>query len=214
MFIIQSLAWGLAVFLIVQATMYAWVGERLPRPIRARMNRLLAIFVAASLYFVFVYHGTNLYYARQAAFERFLLVEGAVFPVLFWAGFVLLGSLVPLVLLLHPRLGGPRCTLLASLLVLAGAGAQLYVFIIGGQAFPLDLFPGYEVRSTFGDGAIADYTPSLPEVLLGVGGVGVAFLSTTIGVRALRFLPQDDFPTAPIRPSAPAIVASGALPRT
>ncbi len=212
MFIIQSLAWGLAIFLIVQATMYSWVGERLPRPIQARMNRLLSIFVGASLYFVLVYHGTNLYYAREAAFERFVLIEGEAFPMLFWMGFVLLGSLVPLVLLLHPRLGGPRCTLLASLMVLAGAGAQLYVFIIGGQAFPLEIFPGYEARSTFGDGAVSRYAPSLPEILLGVGGVGVAFLFTTIGVRVLRFLPQDDLPAPFVPPAAPAGAASGAPP--
>ncbi len=35
--------------------------------------------------------------------------------------------------------------------------------------------------------------PSLPEILLGLGGIGVAFIITTIGVRVLHFLPEDDF---------------------
>ena len=93
-------------------------------------------------------------------------------------------------------------TVAAALLVIAGAFALLYVFIVGGQAWPLDIFPGYATSSTFGDGAIASYAPSLPEVLLGAGGLAVAFLITVVGVRALRFLPQDDLPAAPV--AAPA----------
>jgi molybdopterin-containing oxidoreductase family membrane subunit len=89
--------------------------------------------------------------------------------------------------------------LAASLLVVAGAFALLYVFIVGGQAFPLEIFPGYEVSSTFGDGQVASYAPSVPEVLLGAGGLGVAFLITVVGVRVLHFLPQDD-----LRPAAEA----------
>ena len=82
------------------------------------------------------------------------------------------------------------------MLVVAGAFAFLYVFIIGGQAFPLEIFPGHEVSSSFGDGAIATYVPSLPEFLLGVGGLGAALLLTVVGVRALDFMPQDDFTSA------------------
>ncbi len=192
MFIVMSLAWGLAVFLVVQAVMYAWNGERLPPAIQARLARLLAVFVASTAYFVLVYHLTNLYYARQGAFERFVLADGGIYPALFWGGYVAVGTLVPIALLLHPAFSGPRSMLVASLAVLAGAAAELYVFIIGGQAFPLELFPGYAVSSTFGDGAIAPYVPSLPELCLGIGGVGVAFVLTTVGVRIFRFLPQDD----------------------
>jgi molybdopterin-containing oxidoreductase family membrane subunit len=38
--------------------------------------------------------------------------------------------------------------------------------------------------------------PSWPEFLLGVGGVGAAFVLTTVGVRVLDFMPQDDLPAA------------------
>jgi molybdopterin-containing oxidoreductase family membrane subunit len=197
LFIVLSFAWGLAVFLVVQSAMYAWNEQRLPEAVQRRMARLLGVFVAAALYLVAVYHLTNLYFAHQGAFEAFILLGRGVgeggFPLLFWAGYVLLGALAPLMLLFHPRLGGPRCTLAASALVVIGAFALLYVFIIGGQAFPLEIFPGYEVKSSFADGAIEHYRPSLPELLLGLGGIGAAFLLTTIGVRVLDFLPQDDF---------------------
>jgi molybdopterin-containing oxidoreductase family membrane subunit len=196
LFIVLSFGWGLAVFLVAQSTMYAWEGRSLDSVIRRRMARLLGVFVAASLYLVAVYHLTNLYYAKQIAFERFLLVDGGLYPLLFWGGYVLVGSVLPLLLLFHPKHSGARITFAASALIVVGAFAFLYVFIIGGQAFPLEIFPGHEVRSSFGDGVIANYVPSLQEFLLGVGGLGAALLLTVVGIRAFDFMPQDDFVSA------------------
>lgn len=196
LFIVLSFAWGLAVFLIVQSVMYAWNGQVLDAAVQRRMARLLGVFVAAAFYLVVVYHLTHLYFARQATYQAFILLgRGAsdgLFPALLWGGYALAGTVLPLVLVFHPRLGGPRVTLLAAALVMAGAFAWLYVFIIGGQSFPLEIFPGYTASSTFADGAIAHYTPRLPEWLLGLGGVGVAFVLTAIGVRVLDFMPRDD----------------------
>ena len=196
LFIVLSFGWGLAVFLIVQTTMYRWNGLHLDRAVQRRMARLLGVFVTAALYLVAVYHMTSLYFARQGAFEAFVLRDGGLFPLLFWGGYVLAGSILPLLLVFHPRLGRERDMLAAAALVVAGAFAWLYVFIIGGQVFPLDIFPGYTATSTFGDGAIAHYAPSWPELLLGVGGLGAAFLLTAVGVRVLDFMPQDDLAPA------------------
>jgi len=192
LFIVLSFGWGLAVFLVVQAVMYGWNDMQLSADIRRRLARLLGIFVAASLYLVAVYHLTNLYFARQGAFETFILLDGGIYPLLFWGGYVLVGSVLPMVLLFHPKFGDTRSTLAAAALVIAGAFAWLFVFIIGGQAFPLEIFPGHVVSSSFADGAIEHYTPSLPEWLLGFGGLGAAFLMTVIGVRVLDFLPRDE----------------------
>jgi molybdopterin-containing oxidoreductase family membrane subunit len=191
LFIALSLAWGLAVFHLAQCGLSRWFGGAMPEALHVRVRRLLGIFVVAALYFVAVHHVTNLYWAKQGAFERFILVDGAPYPALFWMGYVVLGSVVPLALLFHPRLAGPRATALASALVALGAFALLYVFIIGGQAFPLEIFPGYEVKSTFRDGEIASYVPSLPEFLLGLGGLATAFLIALVGVRALPILPAE-----------------------
>jgi len=195
LFIVLSFGWGLAVFLVVQAVMYGWNELLLKPEIQRRLARLLGIFIAASLYLVAVYHLTNLYFARQEAFEAFILLGrngGGVYPLLFWGGYVAVGSVLPLVLLFHPKFGDGRSTLVAAAGVIAGAFAWLYVFIIGGQAFPLEIFPGHVVRSSFADGAVDHYVPSLPELLLGVGGLGVAFVMTVVGVRVLDFLPRDD----------------------
>ncbi len=196
LFIVLSFAWGLAVFLLVQATMFAWVGQVLDEAIRQRMARLLGVFVAAALYLVAVYHGTNLYYARQTAFEAFVLLGrgdvSGLFAPLFWLGYVAAGALLPMALLFWRP--STRNVIAASVLVVLGAFAFLFVFIVGGQAFPLEIFPGHTVSSSFGDGVAEAYVPRAFEWLLGFGGLGAAFFITTLGIRAFDFLPQDDLP--------------------
>jgi molybdopterin-containing oxidoreductase family membrane subunit len=76
--------------------------------------------------------------------------------------------------------------------VIFGAFCQLYVFIVGGESFPLEIFPGMSASSSFFDGQVDQYVPSLPEILLGLSGIGIAFTMTVVGVRVLPFLPQDD----------------------
>ncbi len=191
LFIVISFAWGLAVFHVVQSAIYAWNGKTHTPEIVKRMKNLLGIFIIGALYLVVAYHMSNLYFAHQSGFVHFILLDGGIYPQLFWWGYGLLGNLMPLVLIFYPGLGNSRSVVMASLLVILGGFALLYVFIIGGQAYPLNIFPGYEVKSSFGDGQIGLYQPSLPEFLLGFGGLGIAFLITTIGVRALNFIPHD-----------------------
>jgi molybdopterin-containing oxidoreductase family membrane subunit len=185
LFIVMSLAWGMAVFVLVRAA----VGGAADAELLRRMCNLLGLLVALVLYFMAVYHLTNLYFAKQSAFERFILVDGGVYPWLFWVGYVLIGSVVPMVLVWRPT-ATARTLRVAAALTIVGAFAALFVFIIGGQAFPLEIFPGYEVTSSFRDGAIAAYAPSAPEVLLGLGGIAAAFLITLVGVQVFDILPD------------------------
>ena len=74
--------------------------------------------------------------------------------------------------------------------MILGGLAQLYVLVIGGQAYPQPLFPGKEVSSSFFDGVVAAYAPSLPEVALGVGGVALALALTAVALKVLPFLPR------------------------
>ena len=191
MFIVLSFAWGLAVFHTVQTMIYAWNEKAINADIMRRQINLLGVFIIGSLYMVAVYHMTNLYFAHKSAFENFILRDGGIFPNLFWWGYVVFGNLLPLLLIYVPALGKTKHVMAASLLVILGALSLLYVFIIGGQAFPLDIFPGFEVKSSFGDGQIASYHPSIYEFLLGIGGLAIAFVITTVGLRVLDFMPHD-----------------------
>lgn len=190
MFIVLSFAWGMAVFLLVQSAMFAWNCKTIDPAILNRMKNLMGVFIVSSLYLVAAYHMTNLYFAKQTGFELFILRDGGIYPMLFWGGYVVLGSLVPLALVYLPGLSN-KAVVAASALVVLGSFALLYVFIIGGQAYPLSIFPGHEVSSSFGDGEIGKYIPSLPEILLGSGGLAIAYLITLIGSRVLNTMPLD-----------------------
>jgi len=66
----------------------------------------------------------------------------------------------------------------------------MYVIIVGGQAYPMEMFPGYEViESSFFDGVVAEYSPSLPEVLLGLGGMAISLVLVAFMIKSLSFLP-------------------------
>jgi len=79
---------------------------------------------------------------------------------------------------------------IAAVGVIVGGFCQLYVIIIGGQAFPQTLFPGMIVESGFGDGAVAAYAPSGPEIGLGISGVALALIIVTLAVRVLPLFPK------------------------
>lgn len=195
LFIVYSLAYGSAIFVLVLLSISRWTQRPLEMAMAQRLARLLVIFVALSLFMVTIYHMTALYFAKQNSLEQFLLVDGGIYPTLFWVGQVVIGGLIPLGLLLTQR----TCIKsigLASLLICLGGFFQMYVTIIGSQAFPITLFPGYEVSSNFGDGAIASYHPASLEWLLGLGGVALSLLIVMIGLKVLTFVPNklDAFP--------------------
>jgi molybdopterin-containing oxidoreductase family membrane subunit len=191
MFIIMSFSYGLAVFILVLLAAYNWTNRPLGNAILYRLKNLLGIFIAAVLYFVAVYHLSNLYATEHHSVERFILLDGGIYTKLFWIVQIILGSLVPLGMIYHPSIGKSRPAIAtACALVIIGGLAQLYVLLIGGQAFPLDMFPGYEVTSSFFDGVVNSYSPSIWEITLGVGGIAFALLLVTVAVRVLRFLPE------------------------
>lgn len=191
MFIIMSFAFGMAIYLLVLMAAYKWTARPLGDEVLRRLKNLLGVFVGAVLYFSLVYHLTNLYITEHHGYEAFMLLNGGVYPVLFWLGHVVIGGALPIALLYHPATGrSHRAIGLASALVILGGLAQMYVIIIGGQAYPMEIFPGKEVvASSFFDGVIVQYAPSLPEVLLGLGGVALALLITILPLKLLRFLP-------------------------
>ena len=191
MFIILSFSFGLAVFVLVLIAACRWAARPLGGVMLARLGNLLGVFVASVLYFVVLYHLTRLYVARQHDLERFILLDGGIDTALFWFGQILIGSLLPLALLFSPGLSRSRgAVAAAAACVVLGGLAQLYVIIVGGQAYPQLMFPDKEVTSSFFDGVVAPYTPSLPEVMLGVGGTALALALTAVALKLLPFLPQ------------------------
>ncbi|WP_419592084.1 NrfD/PsrC family molybdoenzyme membrane anchor subunit, partial [Thiolapillus sp.] len=195
MFVIMSFAYGLAVYILVLMFAFKVDGRDIGYAIQRRLKNLLGVFAAAVFYFTLVYHLTNLYGTENHAYEAFILRDGGIYTLLFWGGWVFVGCLLPIGIVYHPSLGKTRGGLIAAATaVILGGFATMYVIVIGGQAFPMAMFPGKTiVASGFFDGVNGQpmlYSPTLAEFLLGIGGVALVLLLTFIGIRMLRFLPN------------------------
>ncbi len=194
MFIVMSFSFGLAFFMLVLMAAYKWTERPLGDVAIDRLRKLLGVFIAGAFYFVMVHHLTNLYATEHHGVEAFILRDGGIYTNLFWLGFVILGSVAPMILLFCRKTKENRSAVaLASALVILGGFSLMYVIVIGGQAYPLQLFPGYEVVSSFegaAGSAAYDYSPSLWEMLLGFMGVAMTLALTTVAFKALRFLPE------------------------
>ena len=191
LFIVMSFAIGMAIFLLVVMGITNMTGRAFGPQLRTRLARLLAVFIATVLYFTTVQHVTNIYAAEHWGIETFILRDGGIYTTLFWGVQVILGGFVPMAILFHPTLGKQAgMVVLSSALVIIGGFAQVYVIVIGGQAYPLEIFPGFDVSSSFSDGVVNSYTPSMLELILGLGGVALALAITIIGMKFLRILPN------------------------
>ncbi len=192
LFIASSFVYGLAFTVLVLLTMCWTMGITLmDTEFVKKIRGLLIIFTITVLYFTAVMHLTNLYAAQHKGVEMYLLLTGGVIPLVFWGLQIGIGSILPILILAHPKLGITRQGLsIASILLLIGGLGQMYVIIIGGQSYPLNIFPGMEASSTWIDGRFGDYVPSLPEIMLGVSGISITMLLTGMALKILPFLPN------------------------
>jgi len=184
LFIFMSLSFGGAAFTLVALGVSRWHGNFLDAAMRARLAKLLALFIAAVLLMTLLFHLSQLRAPARRAAEVFLIFEGGLYPGLFWSAH-LLGGALPLALLCAWR---ARMLAAAAALVALGGFAHLYALIIGGQVIPPNIFPDKITTGGFYD-SVATYSPSAHEWLLGGGGIALALLVLLLTLRVLPFLP-------------------------
>ena len=189
MFIAYAAAYGAAVFVLILFAVCAWEGRPVPEALLLRLKNLLGISVGASLFFAVLFLASKYELVRSREVARFFLFDGGVYTALLWLGQFALGGIVPLALLLRAQISRASLAAACALVVLGGL-AQMYVTLIGGQAYPQILFPGMVESSSFFDGEIHPYTPSVPELLLSLGGVALAAALIAVALRALALLPE------------------------
>jgi len=189
MFIAFASAYGAAVLILILLGVCRWEDRPVSEALLHRLKNWLGISVGASLFFAVLFLASKYELVRSRDLARFLLFDGGVYTALLWLGQLAIGGIVPLALLTRSQLSRTALAAACALVVLGGL-AQMYVTLIGGQAYPQILFPGMVVSSSFFDGEIHPYTPSLVEVLLGLGGVALAAAIVAVALRALALLPE------------------------
>ena len=190
LFIVMSLLYGTAVFYLLLRVISRLQSIDIPDEITKNIRRLMIIFLLANIYFLILYHITNLYISKQIAVESFILLNGGGYTTMFWLGQVGLGLVIPLLYEMTNDEGRSFGLTITSLMVLVGGFFAVAVIIIGGQAFPLNIFPDHIIlESSFYDNVIHSYTPSIFEFGLGVGGTSLALIIILILITNLKFIP-------------------------
>ena len=191
LFIIMSLLYGTVIYFLLLKAINYFQDTLMTDEVKDNLRKITIFFLFANLYFLALYHITNLYISKHYDYEVFILTDGGIYTIIFWIGQVLIGLLLPLYLLLNKNSNNESNFMISSLLVVFGSFAAIYVIIISGQAFPLNIFNDYMiVESSFYDNVIHDYTPSLYEIGLGIGGVALSLIIILIAIRNLDFLPS------------------------
>ena len=190
LFIIMSLLYGTAVYYLIIRIINRYLNFNISNEIISNLRNLTLYFLFANLYFLALYHVTNLYIAKHINFELFILTSAGIYTFIFWVGQVLIGLILPLIIIMSNRFKDTIALKYASILVLLGGFSAMHVIIIGGQAFPLNIFPDHIILdSAFYDNVVHSYTPSIYEFILGIGGIALALIIVLIGIANFKFLP-------------------------
>ena len=190
LFIVMSLLYGTAVFYLLLRVISKLQNINIPDEIVINIRRLMIIFLLANIYFLILYHITNLYISKQIAVTSFILLEGGNYTTMFWLGQVGVGLLIPLLFELTNKDNRNFPLTLTSIMIIVGGFFAVAVIIIGGQAFPLNIFPDHTIiSSSFFDNQIHSYTPSIFEFGLGIGGTSLALIIILVLITNLKFIP-------------------------
>ena len=190
LFIVMSLLYGTAVYYLILKIISKFHNTYISDDIVKNLRKLTIMFLFANLYFLFLYHITNMYIAKHLDYEIFILSSGGIYTIAFWVGQLFVGIIMPIILLNSSRLSLEYSLILSSVLILIGSFIAMYVIIIGGQAYPLTIFPDHVIiESSFYDNVVHSYIPSLYELGLGLGGVALALIIVLIGIANFKFLP-------------------------
>ncbi len=116
----------------------------------------------------------------------------------FWAGEILLGAVIPIVLLVIPRLRRqPLLRMLALALVVGGVVAYRWDVNMAGELTLLSYLPQNMITR------YTTYFPSLTEFLAGAGVVAYGVLAVTLGIRYLNIVDHRSH-EAPVEELEPA----------
>ncbi len=191
-FIAAALSSGTALMIMVLYFTFRFTGRKLDEELLRRLGFYLAMFIIVVAYFVFIENITRSYWPSNYAMQKFLLLSGNKYSLIFWLGMVGCGLVFPFVILINPATGkSVRWILVASALVVTGVLAERYTIVIPGQVLPLEIFPGMNVTSDFQDGQINDYSISLAETLYGLGLTSLVFFLYVLALKFFELMPEE-----------------------
>ena len=190
-FISAALSSGTALMILVILSLFKITKRPLDSELVVRLGRLLAVFVVVVVYFLFVENAYRLYMAESRAAAHYFLFDSAMGTV-FWGGLILIGSIIPAILLFHPKTAKSiRWIAVASVMVVFGVLCERYLIVIPGQTHPPELLPGMEITGSAIQEGIVTYSISIYEVFQALGVAAIIGFAFVVGLRFMRLLPTE-----------------------
>jgi Ni/Fe-hydrogenase subunit HybB-like protein len=188
-FVAISLTSGTAMSILLLVSSFHLTGRLLDTRLVHALRNALIFFLLLVLYLLIVEKFTKFYSPAFYDVEQWILTGSYAW--LYWGGVVLTGVVLPLTVLFNSHWGNQVSGIVAaSSLTVVGLFCFVGFVLVAGQSYPFNMFPGYEMASVFQDGMEGSYSPTLVELLLGLGGIGVSGLLYLLGIRFFRLLPQ------------------------
>jgi Ni/Fe-hydrogenase subunit HybB-like protein len=182
LFIISAVAGGMALtvfasMLSARLTKRANVDDSL----LDRVSFIIGWILVAYLYFRFWDTLSMTYTYQPGRTEGLHLITNGALSFNFWMVEMVLGTLVPIILLLNKKTRSmPFWRMLALALVVAGVAAYRWDTNMSGLLIVLSYLPG---QPSVG---YTSYTPSLVEIAAGIGVIAYGLLAFSLGVRYLK----------------------------
>jgi molybdopterin-containing oxidoreductase family membrane subunit len=205
LFIVSAVAGGMALtvfasMLAARITPKAKVDDSVLNQVAKFVGWVLVFY----LYFRFWDALSMTYTYQPGQSEGLQLLTRGPLAVNFWVGEMLLGTVVPIMILLKDSLRRkPLLRMIALAMVALGIVAYRWDITMVGQLVVLTYLP-QEIVARY-----TSYTPSLIEIMAGVGVVAYGLMAFTLGVRYLKVVDHRESvheleaaPKAAMRPSA------------
>jgi Ni/Fe-hydrogenase subunit HybB-like protein len=147
------------------------------------LSRVVGWALVAYLYFRFWDAFAMNYTYQPGRTEGLQILTKGSLALNFWIGEILLGVIIPILVLLTPRLRQNRALRMVALLMVAGGViAYRWDTNLVGQLVVLTYLP-QEIVARY-----TKYTPSFIEFVTGAGVIAFGFLAFTLGVRYLNIV--------------------------
>ena len=185
-FLAAALESGLALLIMTVFFSLLFTKRSVDKGTIISLGKLLLI-LAANLFLLVIVDKLTHFYSPNRASVVYLLT-GPYCP-LFWAQ-VVLGYLVPIAILAHPRAGNTvKGVLIASASTVVGIFFERCALVIPGTAYPLHYYPGH-VEGIWGQ--VGPF-PIMPvEVGLSIGLLAFLGVIYFLGLRFLELLPPKE----------------------
>lgn len=200
-FIFAALTSSLALLIIVLTLIYRCTGRNLSKDLITSLGSLVKGLLLGMVLLMVVGELTHIYSPTR---EAIMFMLTGHFSWLFWIFLVIMGIMIPLAILFHPRAKrSTRGVIIASALVVIGIFVKRYYLVIPGLSYPQHYYPG-KIEGIWG--ALGSFPFAPAEITLSIGIAAFLALIFTLGLKYLELLPAKERieATKPAESAAPA----------